>query len=72
MEDTCNSSTWETEAGGLQVPGQPRLHSKTLPGKKEGKEGKRERSNTACLNFSLQSVVVFNVQAFHMLCQIHS
>jgi hypothetical protein len=26
----CNPSTQETEAGGLWVPGQPKLHSKTL------------------------------------------
>jgi hypothetical protein len=27
---TCNPSTPEGEAGGLRVPGQPRLHTKTL------------------------------------------
>jgi hypothetical protein len=26
----CNSSTQESEAGGLRVQGQPRLHSQTL------------------------------------------
>jgi hypothetical protein len=26
---SCNASTWEAEAGGLWVPGQPRLHNKT-------------------------------------------
>jgi hypothetical protein len=26
----CNPSTWKAEAGGSWVPGQPRLHSKTL------------------------------------------
>jgi hypothetical protein len=27
---TCNSSTWEVEAGGLRIWGQSQLHSKTL------------------------------------------
>jgi hypothetical protein len=27
---TCNPSAWEVKAGGLRVPGQPRLHSETL------------------------------------------
>jgi hypothetical protein len=26
----CNCSTWEVEAGGLQVPGQPGLYGETL------------------------------------------
>lgn len=26
MEYTCNSSTWENEAGGLQVTGRPKLY----------------------------------------------
>jgi hypothetical protein len=30
---TCNPSTQEMEAGGLQVWGQPGLHSETLPQK---------------------------------------
>jgi hypothetical protein len=28
---TCNPSTPESEAGGLQVQGQPMLHSESLP-----------------------------------------
>jgi hypothetical protein len=72
VEDTCNPTTFETEAGVLKVLGQPRIHSKTLLGREKGKEGKREGDKTACLNFSLRSVVVFNIQAFPVLCQIHS
>jgi hypothetical protein len=32
---TCNSSTWEAEAGGLGVPNQPGLRSQDLVSKKK-------------------------------------
>jgi inosine/xanthosine triphosphate pyrophosphatase family protein len=39
----CNLSTWEVEAGGLQVPGQPGLYSKTLSQKKKKKKEKKRK-----------------------------
>jgi hypothetical protein len=33
----CNHATWEAEAGGLQVPGQPGVHSETVFSKTETK-----------------------------------
>jgi hypothetical protein len=38
VTDTCNPSTQETETEGSWVPGQPRLHSKSLSQKKEKTE----------------------------------
>jgi hypothetical protein len=49
---TSNPGTRETEAGGSLVPGQPRLHNKSLSQKrkekrKEGKERKgKEKKST--------------------------
>jgi hypothetical protein len=37
--DPCNSNTWEAEAGGSQVPGQPGLQSETLSHKKKQEMG---------------------------------
>jgi hypothetical protein len=37
MAYACNPSTWESEAGGSQVGGKPRLHSKTFSQKKKKK-----------------------------------
>jgi hypothetical protein len=39
---TCNSSTWEAETGGLQIQGQPGLHSESLSQKKK-KERKEKK-----------------------------
>jgi hypothetical protein len=40
---TYNSSTEETEAGESQIPGQPRLCSKTLSPKKKKREREKEK-----------------------------
>jgi hypothetical protein len=43
-----NPSTWEAEAGGSRVPGQPELYSKTLSQKKKKKKkrkGKKKNIN---------------------------
>jgi hypothetical protein len=42
---TCNPRTWQVEERGLQVPSQPRLHSKAYLKKKKrkgGREGRKE------------------------------
>jgi hypothetical protein len=39
---TCNPNTWETEAGGFQVPGQHGLHSEAQKTEKE----KRRKEKT--------------------------
>jgi hypothetical protein len=44
---TYNSSTEETEAGESQIPGQPRLCSKTLSPKKK-KEREKKRKEYIC------------------------
>jgi hypothetical protein len=43
----CNPSTWEAEAGGSQVQGQAKLHSKTLHLKKKIHAQKLETSKHA-------------------------
>jgi hypothetical protein len=43
---TCNSSTWEAETGGLQIQGQPGLHSESLSQKKKRKEKKKKKNDS--------------------------
>lgn len=42
-----NHSSWEKEAGGLQVESQPEVHSKTLPTSPEKKKGKEKEEEEA-------------------------
>jgi hypothetical protein len=48
---TCNPSTWEAEAGGLQIEDQSELHRKTLPQKKK----KEKEIPWATLELCIQS-----------------
>jgi hypothetical protein len=50
---TCNTNTWEAEAGGWRVGGQPELHSETLTQtnrtrQKQAKQKPTEKNTETC------------------------